>query len=195
MPTIPPVVNVALSALSAVFFLIGAIGLSTDGSTMADVSWYYYSKDKAGTYLAPSGISYTGDGKKYVVLEWKDCKTSSLCSKGENDGVAAGALAAVALILAVLAAVFFAMKMMGKDDPVSNYGGIASIFVSLILSIASLGCWSSVESEVDKLYKGHGQSFEQGPGWILVLVGLLASAIALILGALSALGGGKTSPA
>jgi hypothetical protein len=161
---------------------------------MANVSWYYFSEGSAGLYLAPSGQALTFDGKDYFVVEWKDCSSGPLCTAGKANGPAAGALAAIALILSVAAAVFFVMKMSGKDDPVSNYGGVGSIFLSLVLSIASLGCWSSIESEVDNAYKGDS-AFEQGAGWILVLVGLLANAIALIIGALGVVGGGKTSPA
>ena len=111
------------------------------------------------------------------------------CDAAMNSGPAAGILCIIALILSLVAcAINVKIARSGEAKKTFQYCSVGFTVVSFIFSIAALGSWSSVEKYADEEFQGFG---EQGPGWIIVLIGLLFNVYALIMGIFYAIGGDK----
>ena len=182
-------VSLVLSAASAVFFLIGAIGGSTSAGVIQSVPWQ---QDKTAKFYYGLAAFYS-DATEEVVTFKDACIGTIAESDGckfcyDNQSSASIGLSAASLIVSAGALVAILLRFNG-DSVNLKFASVVSTILPVIFTIANLASYSKCVSALKDIF----QDIEYGPGWILTLVGLLAVFLSFVINLLIQADGGATS--
>lgn len=179
------VVSVALCLISITFFLIGAIGYSTDYDTIRHIPWIVVSTDGTDQdlYYGLKSISTRFSGIKFYLSYDDDTCTPDWCDDCEKDGDGAFALTFIALFFATVTLVVNFLSATIQGAIALNTVNIVALCSSLLAGIAAVialglfmgDCYNEVDDSADNI------DLEWGNGAIVVMVGMLVMWIVTIL--------------
>lgn len=187
--------SIALSLVSAVFFLVGCIGYSDQSQTIENVAWITSSKNDIDLYFglqaAKISIDFGAYGTYADTLKYSsntDCN-GDFCDKCARDGQGALGLTIIALVFSIVV-----VGLSGALIASANKGmQIANTLISLIsaaFSLIAVGlfmgeCYNAInnEDDDDDGYDDDGVSIslKWGPGAILTILGMLMMWIVVVL--------------
>lgn len=126
-----------LSALSSLFFMIGALGYTDKGSVMEDIAWikadFYGSK----YYFSLSAVYYDFGNLPVQTLE--DCAPySNYCDYCMNDGHSAYVMTVIACLTAIIAATLSVFLVKYSDFLYLHYALIAVAGFSFLMAAIAL---------------------------------------------------------
>lgn len=171
-------VSCALSFISCIFFLIGAIGGVDDYDVITNVPWIkgyatYEDTEKNNFVvgLTSYGCELCSDKLKEGTIKFDDksCNTDS-CDLCLDAGNAAIGLCSVALILCI-AVIVVSFLRIGADTIIMKTIASACSLIPAIFGIAAVANW---DTTCFAEYEDSGlKDVEHGVGWVLTLIAFL----------------------
>lgn len=167
-----------LSAICALFNLIGAIAGAEDYSTISNLSWTKGTVSGTDVYfgLTTYGCDLCGNDGKEGTFRYDDqnCK-ADFCNTCDESGKTAIGLCSIAFILCVVVAVVSFLRV-GADTLIFKATGFGCGLVAVIFGIIAVGNWAPCHQDIDQTITA-----ENGPGWALSLVAFLLMILVTIL--------------
>ena len=95
-------ISSTLSMVAMVFYIVGAIGYSSDGDVIKSVAWIIVKNNGVSNYFGLRD-AYTTAGGQDGTSRYSDCKDQTdLCDKCNDDGKGAFALCIIGAVVALL---------------------------------------------------------------------------------------------
>jgi hypothetical protein len=188
--------TVALSLISAVFFIVGSIGYADIKSPVKSTAWIISSNDGLDVHfgLRKAFAHYDNFGIKFdSSIEYNSgfC-TDSWCDNCNSDGKGTVGLTIIALIFTMVTLSFSCALLATKNRSVQISNVLMSFFAafsSLVgVSLFMSDCYTAIndlnnnDDDYDDNYDDDGLfSLKWGPGAIVTLVGMLLMWIVVVL--------------
>jgi len=164
-------VFIGLSALSCLFFMIGALGYTTTKDTMKNISWFYFDQfDKNKVYYSLKGqyiVQYDNSGDYGSVDQTR-------YDKCDSDGYAAYVLVVISCLCS-LSCAFLSGALIKNDFTFGQFigcalAGLATFFSGIALAVFMGDCQNAMKKWTDNF---PDVEYHWAPGAILTVVGMV----------------------
>jgi hypothetical protein len=184
--------SVALGVISTLFFVVGAIGYSSNTDAIENVAWITSSQDGVDIYYglskAYATLDFNGETLDISFKYNSDSCSDDWCDKCQRDGQAAVSLNILAIIFTVvvvgLSCTLLASPNRGMQTGSAIFSFLASLFSLIAVAVFMGECHKAIDdanSSDDDAYAAYGSTNDDGgigdlkwgPGAVLALVGML----------------------
>jgi hypothetical protein len=180
--------SIALGVISTLFFVVGAIGYSSNTDAIENVAWITSSQDGIDLYYglskAYATLDFNGQTLDLSIKYNSDSCSDDWCDKCQRDGQAAVALNILAIIFTVvvvgLSCTLLASPNRGMQTGNAIFSSLASMFSLIAVGVFMGECYKAINDassgDDDTYAYDDGSSsldLKWGPGAVLALVGML----------------------